>query len=501
MSELQHIRSKAMKGSIWAIVEKFSLQIVQFIVGVILARLLEPRDYGLIAITTIFTSISGAITDGGFEKTLIRKEILLPVEINSVFYINILLGGLMMTGLFWASPSLAVFFNEPSLSPVLRVVSIGLVLNAAGQTQKALLMKELHFKKISIAQIFSSLIGGVTGVVMAYGGFGVWALVYSALVAQLVSVLFFWVRSDWYPRLNFSFAAIKEMLPYGSRILLTSLLFFLMLQFNNFVIGKFYSKTSLGFFNRGSRLPELIISIIQSIVLKMVFPLFAKVQQDNLQFIKVVRKTTKIVGFISIPLLTLLLVNAQDITLVLFTAKWSGSIIFLEFFCLIRLFEPFIAIHREMILAKGHARLLLRFFVISSLVEIGLVLYAATLGIMYVVLATLVCKLGQFISYLLITSAELKVSWQKQLSWIIPYFLISIFMALSVVLMHLLFLASGMSILLSLSLRMSFGMGVYFMLSWWFKLEELVVIKDVLQAIEKKFIFVLKKGKLAYRRP
>ncbi|HMI63380.1 MAG TPA: oligosaccharide flippase family protein, partial [Puia sp.] len=187
--DLQMLRSKAMNGSAWAILEKFSLQIVQFIVSVVLARLLEPRDYGLIAITAIFTGISGAITDGGFEKTLIRETDVSPLQVNSVFYMNAGLGVVMMAVLSLSAPALAAFFNEPALIPILRVVSIGLFINALGQVQRVLLMRELHFKKISVAQIFSSLTGGVVGIIMAYSGFGVWALVWSGLASQGVMVL------------------------------------------------------------------------------------------------------------------------------------------------------------------------------------------------------------------------------------------------------------------------------------------------------------------------
>jgi O-antigen/teichoic acid export membrane protein len=500
MADLENLKSKALTGSLWAIIEKFSLQIVQFIVGVVLARLLEPRDYGLIAITTIFTSISGAITDGGFEKTLIRKKDLTEVDINSVFYINTVLGILMTVILFFSAPFIAAFFNEPSLSPVLRVVSLGLLISAFGQTQKALLMKELHFKKISVAQICSSLAGGIAGVIMAYAGYGVWSLVYSALIAQLVAVLFFWIGSDWYPGLKFSFKTIKEMLPYGSRILATSLLFFLMLQLNNFIIGKFYTKTELGFFNRGSRLPELVISIIQSVVLKMAFPLFAKVQDNGPQFIQVMKKTTKVVAFISLPLLTLLLMNADNITLVLFTEKWRGSIIFLEYFCLIRLFEPFIAIHRELILAKGNAKLLLRIFLIGSAAEVILVFIAARYSITYVILATLISKLGQYIAYLIITSSTVKIPWQSQLNWIKPYFIISLITALYLKSLGYFLSRTGFSMLTILMIRLFTGSIIYMFLAWLAKLDELGFIKVLFSSFEKKFFFQLRKQKFLYKK-
>ncbi len=219
------LKSKAIKGSIWSLIETFSVQIVQFIVGVILARLLEPKDFGLIALTGIFTSISTAITDGGFEKTLIQKKDLLPIQISTVFYINIILGAFMTILLIIAAPFIADFFNAPPLTSILQVTSIGIFLTSLYQTQRTLILKDLYFKKISRVRIITSIIGGVTGVILAFSGFGVWALVYSSLTPQICGVLFYWFRSHWYPQLKFSFSSVKPLLPYGLNVLGSSIFF------------------------------------------------------------------------------------------------------------------------------------------------------------------------------------------------------------------------------------------------------------------------------------
>ena len=484
--DLQMLRSKAMNGSAWAILEKFSLQIVQFIVSVVLARLLEPRDYGLIAITAIFTGISSAITDGGFEKSLIREVEISPLQVNSVFYMNALLGVVMMAVLFFSSPALAAFFNEPALVPLLRVVSIGLFINALGQVQRVLLMKELHFKKISVSQIFSSLIGGLTGIIMAYKGFGVWALVGSGLVGQTMMVLFFWIRSGWYPEWKFSLSSLRPMWRYGSNVLLTSLLFFIMLQFNNFIIGKLFSKSELGLFNRGGRLPEFIISVIQSIILKMAFPLFVKVQDERVQLEQVVRKTVRVTAFIAFPLLALLLANSHDITIALFTAKWSGSILFLELFCLAALFDPFVAIYRELILAKGKARLFLKVYILTSLVEIGAVLLLARYGILYIVWATIAGKALQYFTCMGVTARHTGIPWQRQLKWLEPYILISVIMGVAIKTLDYPLQVSGLSILVTLFFKLGIGALVYLLMAWLAKLEELSFIRNLYDLFGKK---------------
>ena len=484
MADFQDLKSKAVTASLWAIVEKFSLQIVQFVVSVILARILEPKDYGLIALTAIFTTLSGAIIDGGFEKTLIRAKVLQPIQVTSVFYVNLFLGCLLTVILLATARPIALFFSAPALAPVLRVVSLGLPINALTQVQRVLLMKELQFRKISIAQIISAVAGGVTGIVMACKGMGVWALVGSLLVFQVVTLVIFWIRSDWYPSLSFSYSSIRDMLPYGSRILVVSLLFFLMQQFNTFIVGKLYSKTDLGYFNRGGRLPDLLVSLVQSIVLKLAFPLFAKVRDEKTQLDELLKRTTQLVAFIVFPLLALMLVNAFDITLVIFTAKWLPSVIFLELFCFITLLEPFVVIYRELILAKGHARLLMRIFLATSAAEIALVLLLAKYGILWIVVASIISKTIQYGVYLGVASGQTAIPWRRQLAWIAPYAAISALMGLIV--KGMAWLLSPMPPIAGLTIKLVAGIAIYLLLARLFRLNELSFIRTLYAKVQKK---------------
>ena len=479
MADFQDLKSKAVTASLWAIVEKFSLQIVQFVVSVILARLLEPSDYGLIALTGIFTSLSAAIIDGGFEKTLIRARTLEPIQIDSVFYVNLVLGVMLMGVLWVTAVPIAQFFHEPGLAPVLRIVSITLPLSAFTCVQRVLLMKELRFKKISLAQMASSTAGGIVGITMALTGYGVWALVGSLITVQVVTIVIFWAKSDWYPKFRFSFSSIRDMLPYGTRIMFMSILFFLMLQFNTFIVGKLYNNTDLGYFNRGGRLPDLLVSLIQSIVLKLAFPLFAKVRDERDQLEEVLRRTTQLVAFICFPLLALMYVNAFDITLVLFTAKWTPSVIYLELFCFITLMEPFVAIYRELILAKGHAKLMMRIFLLTSAGEIALVLFLARYGIMYVVIASIISKTAQYLVYLAFSSRITTISWKNDLRWITPYLLISVVMGLLVKSIGLGLAHTHLPAVVVLIIKLTAGIVLFAVMAWSFKLREIEMLRNV----------------------
>jgi O-antigen/teichoic acid export membrane protein len=323
---------------------------------------------------------------------------------------------------------------------------------------------------------------------MAYNGFGVWALVYSGLVMQTVMVALFWIRSDWYPGRMFSLSSVRHMWRYGSNILLTSLLFFTMLQFNSFIIGKLFPKSDLGLFNRGGRLPDFVIGIIQSIILKMAFPLFVKVQDNRSQLEQVVRKTVRATAFISLPLLALLLTNAHDITIVLFTAKWSGSILFLELFCLSALFDPFVAIYRELILAKGKARLFLYVYIGTSLAEIIAVLLLARYGIFYIVWATIAGKALQYFTYMGVTAHHTAIPWRRQIKWLEPYIFISVITGIAIKTLDYPLQASGLSMLVTLMLKMGVGATLYLGMAWLAKLEELSFIRNLYDLFGKKIL-------------
>jgi teichuronic acid exporter len=488
MVNKKDLKSKAIKGSIWSLIETFSVQIVQFVVGVVLARILEPKDFGLIALTGIFTSISAAITDGGFEKTLIQKKDLLPIQVSTVFYINVILGVFMTLLLIALAPFISAFFSAPALIPILQVISLGIFLTSLAQTQQTLILKDLHFKKISRVKIATSVIGGISGIILAYKGFGVWALVYSSLIPQIFRVVFYWFRSSWYPQLKFSYKSVKTLMPYGLNILGSSIFFFMIQQFNVFIVGRFYNKTELGLFNRGNRFPDLVVSIIQSVVLKMTLPLFAKLQDQPVELLETVKKTNKVVAFISFPLLILLLIKADDITILLFTEKWRGSIIFLQLFCVVKLLEPFISIHRELILAQGLSKLLLKLFTILSILEMGLIFLVIKYGIIYLVLATFVSRVGQYITYTVINSKRLGNIWTQELKWYTPYIIITALMSAVVFFSEYAMSFFGLHpfLIIKLPLQLMLGLLVYTFFAFKFKIEEISLVKSVIGIVAQK---------------
>ncbi|WP_307291407.1 lipopolysaccharide biosynthesis protein [Pedobacter agri] len=471
--EANNIKASAVTGSVWALVEKFSIQLMTFVISIVLARLLSPKDFGLIVLATIFSGISAAISDGGFEKTLIQKKEISPVQIDTVFYVNVALGIILTVTLYFSAGYIAVFFKEPKLSEVVKFISIGTFLNALSQVQRALLMKELQFKKISIASIIGgSFGGGIVGISLAVSGFGVWALVFSSLAAQFLVVVVFWTKSNWYPSLRFSFSSIKGMLPFGLNILFSSILFFFIQQFSNFIIGKYYSGRDLGLVNRGSKTPEMVTGVLHSVVLKIAFPFFAKSQNDNILFNKLLKRIVQTVGFFTFPLLFLIFANAHDITIFLFTDKWVSSVIFLQIFCFIKIFDPFVTLFREVILSQGYAKMLSVAITITSVIEVLLILVGVSIGLHYVVFAMLASVIFQYIYYVLLLYRQINIPVLEQLKWISPYLVLSFLAALSCFAFDHIFHDFTDLIFIRLLIKILIGGGVYVVGLFFFKTNE-----------------------------
>ncbi len=259
-------------------------------------------------------------------------------------------------------------------------------------------------------------------------------------------------------------------------------------QFNVFIVGKYYSKSELGLFNRGNRFPDLIVNILQSVLLKMTLPLFAKLQDHPNELFETIKKTNKAVAFISFPLLILLLIKAEDLTIFLFTEKWRGSIIFLQLFCIVKILEPFISIHREVILAQGLSKLLFRLFIILSFFEIGLIFLAVKFGIIYLVAATFISRIAQYVTYTVINSKRMGKSWLKELGWYVPYIMITGIMAIAVILSQYIIGLSHLhlSLFIKLSLQLSLGISVYLFLAYRLKIEETSLVESVIRMVSQK---------------
>ena len=255
----QHTKSKVLSSLFWKLMERGGTQGIQFIVQIVLARLLLPEDYGMIALITIFITIANVFVQSGFNTALIQKKDADEVDFSSVFYLSLFVAGLLYIILFFTAPFIANFYEEPQLISVLRILALTLFFGAFNSIQNAIVARKMVFKKLFFSSLGAVVISGIVGIITAYAGFGVWALVFQQLLNQVSITLILWFTVKWRPKLVFSFESIKSLFSYGWKLLVAALLNTLYMDIRSLIIGKIYSPAMLGYYNRGEQFPKFIV--------------------------------------------------------------------------------------------------------------------------------------------------------------------------------------------------------------------------------------------------
>lgn len=327
-------------GIIWKMAEKFGGQFVSFFAQIILARILSPEDYGVIAIITVFVALSDVFILQGFTTALIQKKTISQTDLSSVFFANILLSIVLYVILYLSSGWIARFYNIAIVEEVTKVLALNIIIGAFSSVHNAVLSRELDFKKSFYRNISSILVYGTVAITLAYLGYGVWSLVYARLVGSFVGSLVLCLTVKWKPSLKFSVKTLIGLFSYSSKILGSNLLNTLFHQINSVYIGKFHTATDLGYFQRGRQIPELIMTSIDGSLSEVMYPALSSMQ-DNLDKLKnTMRNSLKSSFFIVSPLLVFLGVVAEPLTILLLTEKWLGSVNVMRLTCVICLFWP-----------------------------------------------------------------------------------------------------------------------------------------------------------------
>lgn len=377
---MSSIKEQTLSSVKWTAIEKFGLQGMQFILGIIMARLLTPDDYGIIGMIAIFLAISSSFIDSGFGNALVRKLDCTEEDYNTVFYFNIVVALVCYTILFVAAPWIADFFHTQILCVIVRVQSVNLLLNSLMQIQVAKLRKNLDFKALAKRSMIATFVSGLIGVIMAYCGFGVWALVYQGLISTFINLIYIWVYCKWYPRWLFSWVSFKELGSYGSKLLASGLLHTLYTNITTLVIGRFYSAKDLGYYNRGTSFATLPVETINNILLKVTFPILAKIQDDNERLIGIYRKYIRVM---SIPIFwgcMLLISMGKPLIVLLLTEKWLPAVDFLTIFAFAIMFDHISILNLNLLQVKGRSDLFLKLEIIKKVIAFIILLTAIPFG-------------------------------------------------------------------------------------------------------------------------
>lgn len=383
----QSLKSKATSGFIWNAVERFSVTIGQFIIGIILARLLMPEDFGLIGMLSIFIAISQVFIQSGMGSGLIQKQDRVDEDFSTVFIFNLIVSTLFYVLLFLSAPLIASFYEMPLLSSLTRVLGITLIINSLSIVQRTKLEIEVNFKTLAKVNIIALVIGGALAIGAALYEFGVWALVIQTLSISVVTAIGLWILGNWSLSLVFSKTSFKQLFSYGSKLLAAGLYAKSLQEVYNLVIGKAYSASELGFFTQARKFAEVSSSTLTNVLQKVTFPILSSLQYDEKRMVSVYGRMIRMAAFISFPTLSLLAVLAEPLISILLGEKWLPVAPLLQWLCIAKLVYPISVINMNILNAVGRSDLFLKvdlskfpLIVIVLVVTIPISLEAVVIG-------------------------------------------------------------------------------------------------------------------------
>ena len=433
----ENLKNRAKKGFIWGTVERLVTNGIQFVLTVVLARLLSPDDYGIIAMPTIFLAIAQVLIDSGFANALIRKPDLNEKDLSTAFYFNVIVGLGAYLILFISSPLIADFFNTPILSNLLKVAALVVFLNSLGIVQQAVLTKIMDFKSQAIISAISTFVSGALGVWMAYSGYGVWSLVSQQVSAALLRVVLLWLYGKWKPIWAWSQSSFMYLWNFGSKVIVIGLMDTIYNNVYAFVIGKKYTADDLGYFTRAQHFADLPIANINGIVQKVTLPLLSEIQEDNTRLSAIYLKLIEMTSLLIIPLMFGLASMGPPLVISLLGKEWEGCVLLFQILCIARFWTPFNALNINLLQVKGRTDLLLKLELAKKgviTIILGLTFYR---GVIFLVGGFAVCTFIAFMINTFYTKRLIGVSLLKQLQAILPAVSISIVMMIVILLVNM----------------------------------------------------------------
>lgn len=478
MSE-QTLKQATTKGLFWSSVERFSNQGVQFVFSIILARLLSPSDYGIIAMVTIFFAVAQSFVDSGFSNALVRKTDRVEEDLSTCFYFNIGVGIIAYIVLFLIAPLVANFYNQPILSPIIRITGLGVILNSLCVVQQALFTIKIDFKSQAKITLSATVISGIVGILLAYQGYGIWALVWQGVASSIVRMGLLWLMSKWRPRTGFSKSSFNYLFGYGSKLLASGLLDTIYNNIYPIVIGKFYNPAQLGNYSRALGWAQLPSANITSILQRVTFPVLSAIQDDSLRLQNSYRRLLKLSAFIVFPLMMGLASMASPLIRVILTAKWDGCVLYLQILCFALMLYPIHAINLNLLQVKGRSDIFLRLEIIKKIIGVVILIITIPLGITAMCLGMVFSSIICLIVNTYYTSRFIDVGLLTQLK------------DLRIILINSLVMGGGIYILtsfidiegLKLVMGIVIGFLFYFIGSFYFSKAEL---QEVISLIKKK---------------
>jgi teichuronic acid exporter len=468
------MKGKAINGIFWSFMERFSVQGVQFILTLFIARILSPSDYGLIAMLGIFVAIAQTFVDSGFSIALIQKQNRTEVDYSTAFYFNVIVGIFLYLVLYFSAPFIASFYNEKLLDSIVKYVGLGVIINSLTVVQLAKLTIEFQFKKQAIISFFAALLSGSIAILMAYNNFGVWALVWQNLLSGIFSMLMLWICTCWFPRFCFSIKSFKELFSFGSKLLASGLMHTIYTNIYSLVIGKCFTASELGLFNRAISFSQFPSMNIGGIVLKVFYPIECEMQNDDELLQKTFFSYIRMVSFVTFPLMCGLCALAKPIVLFILTDKWLQAVPLLQILCLSAMWEPIKMTTWSLLNAKHRTDFTLKSEIIKKIVAVIILAVTMPFGIKVMAIGLIFYALCDIYIVSCYTQKILShVTFKNQLKSILPTFLLASSMGFLVFFITLYIKSSILAIIVGLIV----GVLYYVFIPIYYRWEEMLKIK------------------------
>lgn len=425
-------RQNVLSNLLWRFLERCGAQLVTLLVSIILARLLDPAVYGTVALVTVITTVLQVFVDGGFATALIQKKDADDLDFSTVFYFNVVVCLFLYILVFLLAPAIANFYRIPELTKVIRVISLIIVISGVKNVQQAYVSRNMLFKRFFYATLGGTLGAAVVGIVLAYFGYGVWALVGQMLFNTTVDTLILWITVKWRPIRAFSFKRLKSLFSFGWKMLAANLIATINGQLRQLIIGKVYSSEDLAFYNRGRQFPDLIVSNINTSIDSVLFPALSNEQDNSDKVRDMTRRSIKVSTYIMAPLMMGLFACADTVVSLVLTDKWLSSVPYLRIFCVSFLFYPIHTANLNAIKATGRSNVLLKLEIIKDTFSVLVLLITMGYGTLTIAYGMLGCSVFSQLVNSWPNRDNLKYTYKQQLMDIIPNCLTALIMGVVV---------------------------------------------------------------------
>jgi len=429
---MKSLKQKAISGIIWNFLGGGIYQIINFVGGIILARILDPEEFGLIGMVTIFIALSQSFVDSGFSQALIRKRDCTQVDYSTVFYFNLIMGLVLYLTLFFSSSAIARFYNTPILENIIKVLGLILIVNAFKLIQSTILIKRVDFKHQTKAIIISAIISFAVAIILAIKGYGVWSLVFKTLVSNIIIAILFWIYTRWKPSKKISRDSLKDLFGFGSNLLVASCIRNVYEKIIYVFIGKYFSASTLGFYTKSESFKNLPARSINKIIQKVTFPITAEIQDNSDDLRRAYSKIFSMTMIILFPMILGLASIAKPMIITLLGEKWHSSIIYLQLLCIAGMFYPLISLNITIAKIKKCSRFILKIELLKLVLVIPVLMIGFIFGINEMIISFALLNIAIFFIMGYKTNKLIGYNAWNQIKDVYKSLLTSIFMAVSV---------------------------------------------------------------------